>query len=142
MFSLKVLSVIALAGLLVAGCSKSAAPPAESSQSAAPTSQAAPSAPASTPAAAFNMSSIFPPGPGKDMVLSTCSSCHSVACAATGQRTKERWDNIEKSHKDKLTGYSAKDVDVMFAYMKENFNDSKPEPQIPAELQGQGCTPF
>jgi cytochrome c5 len=142
MLSQRVLSVIALGALLVAGCSKSAAPPAESSQSAAPSSQAAPAPPASAPAAAFNMSSIFPPGPGKDMVLNTCSSCHSVTCAATGQRTKDRWDNIEKSHKDKLTSYSPKDVDVMFTYMKDNFNDSKPEPKIPAELQGQGCTPF
>jgi len=33
-------------------------------------------------------------------------------------------------------------VDLMFTYMKENFNDTKPEPQIPAELQGQGCTPY
>ena len=139
MVRLKLFSVFVLGSLLLVGCSKSAPPPAESSQSAAP---AAPAAAASAPSGNFNMSSIFPPGPGKDMVLSTCGTCHSVACAATGQRTKDRWDNIEKSHKDKLTGYSSKDVDTMFAYMKTNFNDSKPEPTIPAELQGQGCTPF
>jgi cytochrome c5 len=138
----RLVSVIAFGSLLVAGCSKPAAPPAESSQSVATNPQPAPAAPASAPAAAFNMSSIFPPGPGKDMVLSTCGSCHSVVCAATGQRTKDRWDNIEKAHKDRLNGYSDKDIDVMFTYMKTNFNDTKPEPQIPSELQGQGCTPY
>lgn len=76
------------------------------------------------------------------MVLNTCGSCHSVACTAVGQRTRERWESIEKSHKDRLTSYSSANVDAMFNYMKENFNNTKPEPQVPAELLAQGCTPY
>jgi hypothetical protein len=30
----------------------------------------------------------------------------------------------------------------MFTYLAANFNDTKPEPQVPAELLQQGCTPF
>jgi hypothetical protein len=63
-------------------------------------------------------------------------------CAARGQRTAERWDSIKKDHKDKLTSSSSEDLNVMFSYLKTNFNDAKPEPQIAAELLQQGCTPF
>ncbi len=76
------------------------------------------------------------------MVLNACGSCHSVVCAARGQRTAESWESIKKGHQDKLTDLSSANLNVMFSYLKENFNDTKPEPQIPAELLQQGCTPF
>jgi hypothetical protein len=142
MFRSTLLSAIAIGCLFVAGCGKSSAPTAESSQPAASSPQPAPAAPAAKSAEPFNMSSIFPPGPGRDEVLNTCGSCHSVACTATGQRTKERWENIKKAHSGRINGSSSGNVNVMFAYLEQNFNDTKPEPQIPAELQGQGCTPF
>jgi hypothetical protein len=63
-------------------------------------------------------------------------------CAARGQRTAERWDSIKKDHKEKLSGSSSEDLNVMFSYLKANFNDTKPEPQIAPELLQQGCTPF
>ena len=128
--------VVAGAGLLAA-CGKSSAPSTDSAQ-AEPPKAAAPQ----PPAASFNVTSIFPPGPGRDMVLNTCGSCHPVVCSARGQRTAERWESIKEGHKDKLTGASSADVNVMFSYLKANFNDTKPEPQIPAELLQQGCTPF
>jgi hypothetical protein len=100
--------------------------------------------PAPTPKAEqpFSLAGVFPPGPGRDLVLDACGSCHPVACSALGQRTAERWEVVKEGHKDKLTGRSSADVNAMFAYLKENFNDSKPEPKIPAEMAQQGCTPY
>ena len=105
-------------------------------------SPAAKEAPATPAGAAFNVGSIFPPGEGRDLVLSTCSSCHSVTCSARGQRTAEQWEGIRKSHQDKLTGQPVVSVETMFSYLKANFNETKPEPKVPAELAEQGCTPF
>jgi hypothetical protein len=65
-----------------------------------------------------------------------------VACVARGQRTPESWAAIKEGHRDKLTNMSAADQDAVFAYLRENFNNTKPEPKIPAELIQQGCTPF
>ena len=93
-------------------------------------------------AAPFNVGTIFPPGQGREMVLNTCGSCHPVVCCARGQRTAERWDAIQKDHADKVTGHSAGDLRAMFSYLKANFNDARPEPQVPAELIQQGCTPY
>jgi cytochrome c5 len=68
---------IILAWLLTA-CGKSTPQPAEAAPKTAPVTTA------STP---FNMSSVFPPGPGRELVLNTCGSCHSAVCATRGQRT-------------------------------------------------------
>jgi cytochrome c5 len=131
--------IVIAGGLLLAACGKSTAPPSESAQASKP--QPAPAAPAATSAEPFNLANLFPPGPGRDMVLSTCGSCHPAACVARGQRTAARWDSFEKGHKDKLPSTSSADLDVMFSYLKANFNDTKPEPQIPASYL-QGCTPY
>jgi hypothetical protein len=128
--------IIAVAALLLAGCGKNA-PPQENGK----TSAAAQSPPAAS-AKLFSLQSVFPAGEGRDMVLSTCGSCHSVVCSTRGQRTSERWDTIRKDHADKVTGQTPAELDTMFAYLKTNFNDTRPEPQVPADLAQQGCTPF
>lgn len=114
--------------LLVAGCGK------------APESKSAPVA--AKPAGNFDVASVFPAGAGRDQVMNGCGNCHPVLCVTRGQRTAERWEGIKGSHKDKMTDASPADLNVMFAYLTENFNDKKPEPQVPPELLSQGCTPF
>jgi len=138
----KVLAIVIAVGCLLAACGKSASERGSAAQAAASQPQSTPAVSTEKPAGQSSLASIFPPGPGRELVLNTCGSCHSTACAARGQRTAERWDSIKKDHKDKLTGSSSEDLNVMFSYLKANFNDTKPEPQIAAELLQQGCTPF
>ena len=88
------------------------------------------------------INTLFPAGPGHDLTLSTCGTCHPVACVARGQRTPESWASIKSGHGDKLTSMSAEDQNSVFAYLQEHFNNTRPEPKIPAELIQQGCTPF
>ncbi|MFN7920825.1 MAG: hypothetical protein U0Q16_12045 [Bryobacteraceae bacterium] len=126
-------TISALAALaLMTACGSAPAP--------APTESKAPAA--KTAVALYNLGSIFPAGEGRDLVLATCGTCHPVVCSARGQRNAERWEAIRKSHQDKLTAQSAANVTAMFAYLKANFNETKPEPKIPPELAEQGCTPF
>ena len=138
----KVLAIVIASGWLLATCGKSTYERGNAAQAAASKPQPTPAVSAEKPAGQPSLASIFPAGPGRELVLNTCGSCHSTACAARGQRTAERWDSIKKDHKDKLTGSSREDLNVMFSYLKANFNDTKPEPQISAELLQQGCTPF
>ena len=138
----RLLAIAIASGWLLAACGKSTSETGNAAQAAASQPQSTPAVSAEKPAGQSSLASIFPPGPGRELVLNTCGSCHSAACAARGQRTAERWDSIKKDHKDKLTGSSSEDLNVMFSYLKANFNDTKPEPQIAAELLQQGCTPF
>ena len=150
MSRLTLASVVIVSGWSLASCGSSTAPPADTGQAPAasqgqkPASQPplAQAGPAGGSARPFTIANIFPPGPGRDPVLNTCGSCHTVVCSARGQRTAERWDSIRKSHSDKLTSLSSADLDVLFSYLKEHFNDTRPEPQIPAEFLQEGCTPY
>lgn len=122
-----------IAGIGLAACGKSTNPPAD------PPPAAGSAAASAQP---FSLARVFPPGAGRDLVLAACGSCHPVACSALGQRTGERWEAVKEGHKDKLTGHTSADVNAMFSYLKENFNERRPEPKIPAEFVQQGCTPY
>jgi hypothetical protein len=82
---------------------------------------------------------VFPAAPERELVLSNCASCHNAACSAIGQRPAARWDALLASHRDHVSGV---DLDKVFAYLKTNFNDGKPEPKVPPALLEGGCTPF
>jgi hypothetical protein len=133
---IRVASVV-LAGLVLLGCGETA-PVVEApgtTPGAPPASQsAAPAAPEPK-----TVADIFPAGAGRDLVLNNCASCHNVACAAIGQRTSERWDALRVSHKEHVSGV---DLDVVFGYLKANFNDSRPQPNVPPAFLEGGCTPF
>lgn len=94
-------------------------------------------------AAGGTLPKILPPGKGQTLLLENCSSCHSAVCAVKGQRPAGRWAGLKEDHKDKVTGLSDADMNTLFAYLVENFNDTKPEPKLPPELAQQGsCTPY
>lgn len=85
---------------------------------------------------------LFPEGPGRSLVLDTCGTCHAVACSAIGQRRPARWDSLKEDHRDKVSNLSEADLETVFGYLKEHFNDSKPEPRVPPHFLEGGCTPF
>ena len=127
--------VLFLAALFASACTRTEAP--------AQTESGAASAPASAPAPAADepktVADIFPPAPEKEVVLSSCGTCHNVACSAIGQRPAGRWDDLRKSHADRVSGVN---VDGVFAYLKTHFDDSKPEPKVPPAFLEGGCTPY
>ena len=131
------LAAVVVSGWLLAACGSSGNSSADPARTA--TSNGGQAGASAKP---FSLADLFPPGPGRDLVLDTCGSCHAVACSALGQRTAERWEGVKEGHKDKLTGHGSAQVNAMFSYLKANFNDSRPEPKIPAEFVQQGCTPF
>jgi hypothetical protein len=128
---------VLLAGTwLCAACGGS--PHTEASGTSAAPAAAAAAAPA--PAAeAKSPGDLFPEGPQKAAVINNCASCHNLACSVIGQRTPERWDSLQVSHEDKVSGA---DNAAMFAYLKANFDSSRPEPKVPPAFLEGGCTPF
>ena len=119
--------------LTLGGCGETGPPEAVRD----PVEEAAPAAPA-----AASLTDIFPEGPGRSMVMDNCGSCHAAACSAIGQRTRARWANLKEDHRDKAAEMAAEDYDALFAYLSEHFNDSQPEPVVPAQFLAGGCTPF
>lgn len=79
----------------------------------------------------MNVDDYFPNGPGRDLVLRDCTTCHSFAPVIMGQRPKARWLSLKEDHKDKTAGASEADYNLEFEYLMEHFNDTKPEPKLP-----------
>jgi mono/diheme cytochrome c family protein len=135
------LALFLAAPIAAAACTEAGAPGANetptTSQPASPPADQAASASSSPPPATIN--DLFPPGAGREPVLNNCASCHNLACSTIGQRTAARWDALKESHKEKV---SDADLEATFAYLKANFNDSKPEPKVPPQFLQGGCTPF
>lgn len=124
--------------LSCAACGGSSGPEGRSTE-AAPAATAA-SSPADTSAPEpATVADVFPDGPGKSLVLDNCASCHNVACSAIGQRTAERWDGLKKTHAEHAP---AVDLETVFAYLKANFDSTKPEPRVPPRFLEGGCSPF
>lgn len=91
----------------------------------------------------LNLDELAPPGEARELFFNNCTSCHSFVCAVRGQRSIERWNTIKRGHRNKVIALGDEEYDSLFAYLTENFNDGKPEPEIPPELiEGLNCTPL
>lgn len=130
--------VMLLVAGLGAGCGGSSAPPGEPAAAVPPPTSAAPSEAAEIDTVA----ALFPPGAGRDQLLNTCGSCHSVACTALGQRAADSWTAVKQSHRERISQLSAAELDAIFAYLGQQFNETRAEPKIAADLLQGGCTPF
>ena len=86
-----------------------------------------------------SVAELLPPGPGREQLLNGCGSCHNLACSLIGQRTADRWNSLQESHKEKVPDA---ELEAVFGYLKTRFNDANPEPKVPAKFLQGGCTPF
>ena len=108
---------------------------------AVPRATETPSADASTAPQQVSLEDFLPPGRGRDLLLMNCGGCHSIVCPLRGQRTAANWARIAQSHAiEKVPSLAEEDHQALFAYLAENFNDTKPEPEIPPQLAGGGCS--
>lgn len=92
---------------------------------------------------AVNLDEIFPPGHQmeRNLVIYNCSNCHPWVCTVRGQRTVEHWRGVRLIHnKGLFPALSDEDYQILFDFLVENFNDTKPVPDLPEALQDLGCT--
>jgi len=135
--------LLLMATMVLAACGGDAADTDAGQTAAAPPMGDAPAAVAE-PAAEepATIADIFPEGPGKQLVLNNCASCHEVACAAIGQRPAGRWDELREAHREHVPSLSEEELTTTFAYLRDNFGADQPEPNVPARFLQRGCTPF
>jgi|GEM_PF-2541213 len=106
-----------------------------------------PEPPEATPASessagTVNFDEIFPPGheQQRDLVINSCGNCHSWVCPVIGQRPVDHWTTVKATHRDFVSTMSDEDYDLLFSFLAENFNDTKPLPDLPEALESLGCT--
>ncbi len=143
------LAALSVVICFAAGCSAApAAPTATVAPAAKPTT--APAAPAGVTAAggaapaakpgALDLNAIFPPGPGKDLVLQNCTSCHTIVPIVTGQKPRGQWEVTKNNHLQRVSGLQRDQIDTIFTYLENNFGPDNPVPQLPPELLNTGTS--
>jgi hypothetical protein len=78
-----------------------------------------------------DLDAIFPPGPGKDLVLTNCIVCHSIVRIVMGNKSIEHWEYIKGVHRTRVTQLSSQDLNTLFGYLEVNFDDTHLEPNLP-----------
>lgn len=103
---------------------------------AAPVQAAAAAAPASGSGAVekVNIDEIFPPGDGRELVLSNCVNCHTIVPIALARKTPDEWVSHRTQHRQRVSGISDADADRLWAYLTKNFAPGRPLPQLPEDL--------
>jgi hypothetical protein len=81
-----------------------------------------------------NINEIFPPGPGRDLVLNNCQNCHTFVPIVILQMEEAAWTRNSVDHRPRVTGLSDADFKTIYDYLKANFNPQHPVPALPREL--------
>ena len=118
--------VIAIAFLVLAGCSVPASSP--------PPPQPAKAASADTQSVKVNIDEIFPAGRGRDLLLNNCTGCHTFVPIVVLQMTKEAWERNGRDHRGRVAALSDADFKTLYDYLITNFNPDRPVPKLPREL--------
>ncbi len=143
----RVLAVAIVVGLLVAACSRGAKTPtptptrtptpiASPTPGTTPTPTGTPTptaSPTPTPTGLFvDLNKIFPPGPGRELVLRYCLNCHSVVFVIPGSdKGRDAWMNHKLTHATYIRAASPAELDLMYEYLSNTFGPDKPIPELP-----------
>lgn len=92
-----------------------------------------PAATASQPTK-VNMDEIFPPGPGRDLVLNNCQSCHVWVPIVILQMDKAAWYRNSLEHRERVKGLRDEEFKILYDYLSSTFTPERPVPKLPPEL--------
>lgn len=145
------LAVVAAVGLLVVACGPRAGKPPTPIQTPPPPAPTPTLTPAPTPAPASAedrakvikdyLARVFPPGPGRDEVFLSCTSCHGIHVTILSGQTKDEagWQLTRFNHEVGLLAGQfgeREEEKAVWKYLVEHFGSDKPAPPpVPEELQ-------
>jgi len=118
--------------LLIAACG-GGAPESGAGAEPAGSAPAAASGATGTPAR-LDMDAIFPPGPGRELMLNNCQSCHTFVPIVVLQMDENAWNRNSVDHRERVINLTDEEFKVLYDYAKANFNPSRPVPELPKEL--------
>jgi hypothetical protein len=124
---------LALAGLLLAGCGHKSTPASTPTPTATPAMVPLPG-PDPTPPPGARLAGFFPMGPGRDLVLEYCGTCHSLATVVTARKTPAQWGDYMKNRRADLPFLADVDIQTIQDYLVANFTPDQPVPQRPPDV--------
>jgi mono/diheme cytochrome c family protein len=81
-----------------------------------------------------NLEEIFPPGPGRDLVLENCQNCHTFVPIVVLQMDKDAWQRNSLDHRERVTTLTDEQFKTVYTYLSTNFGPHRPVPKLPKGL--------
>ena len=81
-----------------------------------------------------NLEEIFPPGPGRDLVLENCQNCHTFVPIVVLQMDKDAWQRNSLDHRERVSTLTDEQFKTLYEYLATNFGPHRPVPKLPKEL--------
>ena len=113
------------AGTLLVSCGGQ--PPAEEPEAGPPPGHASEAKP-------FNIRDVFPEGPGRELVLDNCQSCHVVVPILVLRMDEAAWYRNSIEHRERVEGLGDEDFEILYEYLSSTFTPDRPIPKLPAAL--------
>jgi len=70
----------------------------------------------------------LPDGPGKDVVASACTTCHTVDRIVALKQTKEGWRITVRQMEEEGASFNSADVETIVTYLVNNFGPNSDPP--------------
>jgi len=119
---------LAVALVTLAACS------AEPDKSAAPAPPPPPAEAADSGPVTVDLDAIFPQGPGRDLVLNNCQTCHVWVPIVVLQMDEAAWYRNSLNHRGRVEALSDAEFETLYAYLSSTFTPDRPVPQLPPSL--------
>lgn len=114
-----------IAGLVLNSC---AVPPPAAEQAAEEASIVV------TEAKPFNIRDVFPEGPGRELVLANCQSCHVLVPILVLRMDEAAWYRSSIEHRERVEGLTDVEFEVLYDYLTTTFTPDRPIPSLPPAL--------
>ena len=113
------------AGVALAACGERS--PGEESAGGTPPVQAVEARP-------FNIRDVFPEGPGRELVLDNCQSCHVLVPILILRMDEAAWYRNSLEHRERVEGLDDDDFEILYDYLSSTFTPDSPVPELPPAL--------
>lgn len=70
--------------------------------------------------------SLYPPGPGRDVFVRVCTRCHEAANSTKLRLTRRQWQGKVYQQADRGAEVSGEELDQIVDYLAKNFSPDKP----------------
>ena len=81
-----------------------------------------------------DLDAIFPAGPGRDLLLNNCQTCHTWVPIVVLQMDEAAWYRNSLNHRGRVEALSDEDFETLYAYLSATFTPERPVPALPEAL--------
>ncbi len=82
----------------------------------------------------FNIRDVFPAGPGRQLVLDNCQSCHVLVPILVLRMDSAAWHRNGIEHRERVEGLNDDEFELLYDYLASTFTPDRPIPELPAAL--------